>query len=70
MAKKDLFTMHGAKELGKELLQMAQGFQNKMVRPGLNVGLAEFRKDIKREVPEDLGILKKEIKNCGKIFSL
>jgi len=67
MAKNDLFKVNGAKELGKELLQMAQGFQNKMVRPGLNVGAAEFRKDIKRNVPEDLGFLKKEIKS--KTFS-
>ena len=64
---KDLFKISGAKELGKELMQMAQGFQNKMVRPGLTVGVAEFRKDIKTRVPENLGILKKEIKS--KVFS-
>ena len=64
---KNLFKVNGAKELGKELLQMAQGFQNKMVRPGLTVGAAEFRKDIKKNVPEKFGILKKEIKS--KTFS-
>jgi hypothetical protein len=67
MAKDDLFTISGAKELGKELMQMAQGFQNKMVRPGLNVGVAEFRKDIKNRVPVHLGVLKKEVKS--KTFS-
>ena len=67
MGKKDLFTVNGAKELAKELKAMGQGFQNKMVKPGLTVGVAEFRKDIKQRVPEDLGILKKEIKS--KVFS-
>ena len=67
MAKGDLFTVYGAKELARELKEMGQGFQNKMVKPGLTVGLAEFRKEIKREVPENLGILKKEIKS--KVFS-
>ena len=63
----DLFKISGARELGRELMQMAQGFQNKMVRPGLTVGVAEFRKDIKNRVPENLGVLKKEIKS--KVFS-
>lgn len=67
MAKKDLFTVHGAKELAKELKDMAQGFQNKMVRPGLGLAAAEVRKQIKQEVPEDTGILKKTIKS--KVFS-
>ena len=64
---KDIFTVHGVKELGRELKEMAQGFQNKMVRPGLTVGLAEIRKEAKRLVPVDSGVLKKEIKS--KVFS-
>jgi len=53
MAKKDLFTVHGAKELAKELKQMAQGFQNKMVRPGLTQAVAEVRKEIKAKIKQD-----------------
>jgi len=65
MAKKDLFTIHGAKELAKELKEMSQGFQNKMVRPGLTVAVAEVRKEAKKQVKS--GTLKKKIKS--KVFS-
>ncbi len=67
MAKKDLFTIHGAKELAKELKEMSQGFQNKMVRPGLTVAVAEVRKEAKKQVPVKSGTLKKKIKS--KVFS-
>ncbi len=69
MAKKDLFTIHGAKELAKELKEMSQGFQNKMVRPGLTVAVAEVRKEAKKQTPVQpgSGVLKKKIKS--KVFS-
>jgi hypothetical protein len=72
MAKKtSLFAIHGAEELAKELKDMAQGFQNKMVRPGLTVAIAEVRKEVKRRIKAEklvnTGIMEKTIKS--KVFS-
>ena len=55
MAKQDeFFKVHGAKELGKELRKLSRGAQNKIIRPGLNQGAAEIRKEAKRKVNNDV----------------
>jgi HK97 gp10 family phage protein len=67
MASKNFFEVHGAKEIAKELKDLSRGMQNKIVRPALNVAVAEVRKTAKQLAPKDTGILKKAIKS--KVFT-
>ena len=50
----EFFKVHGAKELSAELQKLSRGAQNKIVRPGLNKGAAEVRKQAKANVNNDI----------------
>jgi len=61
------FKVNGAKEIAKELDEMARGANNKIVRPGLRQGAAHIRKIAKQLAPKDDGRLNKAIQS--KVFT-
>lgn len=64
---KNFFEIHGAREIGLELAELARSANNVIVRPGLRKGAAHIRKIAKKIAPRDDGFLRKAIQS--KVFT-